>query len=372
MGFELFKYLGRRLLVGSFIVGCLMGVPAFADDFDDSEEEVKPAEADAPPVVVPWEESEEKKEVDRYHKEVIQTIRKEVEKAISPQYVVEIVKSRERSRLAWQLAGKTYDFKKLRAPGRRVDWSNFDKAPTDNKDKIVARVREAAKAKAIKTIEPERRKQEVIARAAEIFQMYRIGDLVSLELRSGVGVGAYVDNQPLHSVNEERIIVGKRHVIRDDISLEDQAKFYDDLNAKMREEYVANQQSKVDAEVESFVENECFINTAPAFLRANYIPDITNQYASMTTAKPEYWIPKRDFINRLRKTLIDLLFKERTTKEVPQKMKAKGYVLVKTKDGKGEEWVTQAEKTRREAPPTDPNAPGGAPGGAPGAPMPPQ
>ena len=79
---------------------------------------------------------------------------------------------------------------------------------------------------------------------------------------------------------------------------------------------------------------------------------------------------KCDFYNRVRNFLINTAVEKFKVEKMPDIMRSKGYIEYPTKDGKGKEWITEAEKIRRETPPapTDPN---GMPGGMPPGGMPP-
>jgi hypothetical protein len=103
------------------------------------------------------------------------------------------------------------------------------------------------------------------------------------------------------------------------------------------------------------IAQECFDKTATAFLEHNYVPDIMKPTASLRTAKPDFWIAKKDFIERVRQQVIKMRVELYEKQEMPKIMESAGYFYVKTTDGRGMEWVDLQEKVLRETPQPDPN-----------------
>ena len=345
---ENFEKFWRLTLSALCVAAMLVATPAMAeDDDDDDDEEVTVGDVVAE---MTWEER--KKDIDAFYAGKVAEYRASQEKVFAGQVVVEFIKAQIRRRMNTPFMG---DFRILRIPGLEVDWTGFDKAPTKEKDAIVDEVREAAIEHAIDRIRPDERRQAILDSASERFRMVEINERVTLMLRNGRGAAALIENQPLRAVNDERVQLGNRYIIREDLDEEDQAKFYPDVNKRLKEAYVVNSIGKIDAELESMVAQECYDKTASGFLENNYVPDILKPNANLRTAKPEYWIAKKDFVERVRRQVIDKRVELYEKTEMPKIMEGAGYFYVKTTDGRGMEWVDLQEKTLREMPQPDPN-----------------
>ena len=121
---------------------------------------------------------------------------------------------------------------------------------------------------------------------------------------------------------------------------------------------------------------DIFLRYGGRAVENNYVPDILKPTASLRTAKPDFWIAKKDFVERVRQQVIKMRVELYEKQEMPKIMESAGYFYVKTTDGRGMEWVDLQEKILRETPQPDPNqmnngmGPGMGPGMMP-PPMPP-
>lgn len=340
-----------RLSLGSlFAMSVLCSVPAQYAEPGSEDAFGEEAVAD-----VSWENSPEKKDLD----ELIATKKKEYRDQISKYFTnsktIDIIKSYTNRRKELKFNNikdnNVYYFKLFRIPGKEVDWSNYEQAPSPaDKDTIVNDVYEAARERVIERLAPDTQKARIIREAEERFRLVSLNERVTLELRSGRGANAFIEDQPVRSINDERVQLGNRFVIKEDLSDEDQAKFYPDVNARVKSDYLNFALGKVDVEVESAIDEECRLNTPQAFIEANFIPDITKKTASLRTAKAEFWMPKNEFVKSIRSKLIDEYTAIKVTKELPEYLRGQGYKFVQTTDGKGMEWVTQEEYDMRNAP----------------------
>ncbi len=336
------------------IAGLFCGANLRAQDADEEFEEEE-GEAAAAPAEVPWEESEEKRQIDEQIKQWKDEAMKQFRAEFSPAKTVDLVKSLVQRRVERKRykTNQRYIFRLLRAPGREVDWEGYNQKAGTPLNVIIDDVYESAKEQALEEIAPEERKKRIEEEAEEKFQGYKVGQRVAfLQLRGSRGANAYIENKLLRAINEERIMIGNRYVIREDLSEEDQAKFYPDVRERLKKNYIESNKRKIDAEVASRISELCYQNTPVKFLEENYIPDITKPTASLRSAKPEYWIAKKTFIDRFSSELVRQRYDVWMANEFPNKCREAGWMLMPTKDGKGEEWVTAAEKQRREAPAT--------------------
>lgn len=355
------RLLWRSLACGLFLfTACCLVTPVSAQDGWDEEEE---AVTDDPTLIeeVPWESSTRKKEMEDKMNAQIAKKRKELQIAITPQSTVNYIESLVRRRVKDPQLG---DFSLLRIPGINLNWRNYNRVPPKKLSDIVDLVVIAAEENAEDRIRPEEQKAAIREQAEERFKMVKPGERVSILLRGGRGANAIVDNEYFRSANDEYVQLGNRLIIKEDLDPEDQAKFYPDINAKLKEAYVVNNCGKVDVEYDSLVDAYIYNNTAEEFRKNFYVPDITKPTASLRTAKPDFWVPMKDFVEKVCNTLIERALDLYKATELHAWMLEQGYYLVDKKDGKpGEtEWVDIIEKNLREMPAPAPTGPQGGMG----------
>ncbi len=389
----------------AFVATAFLCIPsAWADD-DDEEDEG--AAAVAAPQEKTWEE--EKKEIEDFMNKCIADKRDEMDRKITEQVTVKFIQANIRAR---RKVAKLGDFKLLRLPGIEVDWKNANAGPSKSKERIIDEITREARDRALDRHYPlselsrymptsaeiaqlplkernemneEKRRKMALnkkvtldAASDERFVLYEPGDYVSVELRSGRGPSTQIDNKRYVSKDDERVIIDNRIIIREDLDISEQAHFYADINKEYKEHYIRSTVGQVESAMESQVDIEVRERTPGEFLKCGFVPDITKPTASLRTAKPEFWVEKRGLYNNCRTYLIKQAVERFKINELPNKMREQGYIEYPTADGKGKEWITQAEKMRREQP-QQPGAdgaggyPGGYPGGMgpqPGGPMP--
>ena len=249
------------------------------------------------------------------------------------------------------------DFSILRASGmKEIDWVNYGEDPTRELEEIIKDVHDEAERNALEFIKPEEREKEIRRNAETKYHLYKINDRVPiLVIRNGRGAGSTIENKRLRGVTDLQIQLGNRFIIRDDISPEDQAMFYPEVNERLKQDYITNRVGQVWAEVDNMIRQECLENTPMEFLAANYVPDISKPNASLRTAKPEYWIPKKQFVAAFRKKIIEqrvILYINRTLPTVMRTQypedKYGPLFYVQTEDGTAMEWIDETEKKDRE------------------------
>ena len=367
------RFLWRTLLCGlTFAAFCYTAPSAIAEDGWDEEEEVEEGEEEE--VVLTWDER--KKEMEAKMEAQINQRRSLLQQQVTAERAAQQIEGLVRRRIKDPQLG---DFQLLRLPGITLDWKKFNRTPAKSLQEIVEQVGEDAETYAEDRLHPEEQKRAIRRQAEERFKMVKINERVSLLLRGGRGANAIVDNQPFRGANDEYVQLGNRQVIREDLDREDQAKFYPDVNAELKEAFITNNCGKVDVEYESLVSAYIYNNTAEQFRANFYVPDISKPTANLRTAKPEFWLPMKDFVERVRTNLINRAIEQYKATELPQWMQEQGYFLVDKVDGTGKEWVDEEEKTAREFKPEQNNmmgpdgmmmGPDGMPMGGPGM-MPP-
>ena len=341
------RFLWRTLLCGlTFAAFCYVAPSAIAEDGWDEEEE----EAEEEEVVLSWDER--KKVMEQKMEEQIAQRRSVLQQQITSERAALQIEGLIRRRIKDPQLG---DFQLLRLPGINLDWKMFNRTPSKSLQEIVDQVSEDADAYAENRLHPEEQKRKIRRQAEEHFKMVKLNERVSLLLRGGRGANAYIDNLPFKGANDEYVQLGTRQVIREDLDKDDLAKFYPDVNAEMKEAFIINNCGKVDVEFESLVSSYIYENTAEQFRANFYVPDISKPTASLRTAKPDFWIPMKDFVERVRNNLINRAIEQYKATELPQWMQEQGYFLVDKVDGSGKEWVDEDEKTAREFKPEQNN-----------------
>ncbi|MGN0867121.1 MAG: hypothetical protein ACI4SG_05540 [Oligosphaeraceae bacterium] len=360
----------RSLLCGTCLAG-LFALPAplvAQDGWDDEEEEV--GMEDAVDMVVSWEESDRKKEMEQKMEAQLRQKRNEYLQMLTSARIASQIPQLARRRIKDPKLG---DFSLLRIPGIILDWEkNYNRTPPKSLQDIVEDVAIEAEEEAEAQLRPEEQKRQIRLFAEEHFVMVKLKEKVSLVLRGGHGTSVEIVNQPFNGANDEYVVLGTRQVIKEDLDPDDQARFYPEINAKMKEDYIRNNLGKVDADMASRIDKYIYDNTAKEFRANYYVPDISKPTASLRTAKPEFWIPMKDFVEKVRATYVDRMVEQYKITEFPQWMQQQGYYLVDKEDKTGKEWVDEMEKTRREMPAPSSNGPdgmngmNGMPGGYPG------
>ena len=333
------------------------------DDDDDDDDDVSVA-ADV------YDEqtwlNEEKPRIEeilnKHRQEVYARITREVTRERVVTMIQLMIRKRENNRLLG-------NFQILRLPGIEIDWRDSNVRPTQSKESIVDSVEQQAKKEALEVINPEERKAQVDDEAEELYKMYQIGDKVSLVLRNGRGPNVFVEDSIFTGINEEYVMLGNRMILASDLDPLDRAKFYENLNAQAKEEYIRFQKGKIQVEYDGYVQDYIIRNT-PDMLRMNgYVPDVEKDMAHLKTSKIELWMSKYDLVSRVQAKYINYLKAIAEQKEIPAYMRSQGFIWYKSLDGKGMEWISEKEKQRREAPPPsaqpgmDPGMPGGMPPG---------
>ncbi len=366
---SLFHRFGARLLAALFALFAFTTLSLQAqmggDDDDDDDDDMAPA-------AEVYDEqawlNEEKPRIEGILAKRRQENYDKITREVTRERVVEMIKLMIRKRENNRMLG---NFQILRLPGIEIDWRDANTRPSKSKETIVDEVEQQARETALEKIRPDERKALVDEEAEELYQMYQIGDKVSLVLRDGRGPNTFIDDKTFTGINEEYVLLGNRMILSSDLDPLDRAKFYENLNAEAKAEYIRLQKGQIQVEYDACVQDLIIRNT-PDMLRKNgYVPDVAKPTAHLRTSKIELWISKYDLVSRVQSIYINYLKKLADERDIPNYMRSQGFIWYKTLDGKGMEWISEKEKQRREAPP--PSAqPGmeGMPGGMPPGMMP--
>lgn len=381
---SLFHRWGLRLLAVLFTLFVMtnLSLTAFGDDDDDDDDDESRVVAEEVYTEETWE-NEEKPRIQGILLKKTQEINSKIESEVTMERVVEFIRRAVRARKKDILG----DFSKLRLPSIEIDWSDYQKRPTKSKETIVDEVERQARAEAQEVVNPDERRDQVDAEAEELYRMYRIGDRVSLVLRDGRGPNAFVDEGLFTGINEEYVLVGNRMIPSRDLDPVDRAKFYENLNAEAKEEYIRLQKGKIQVEYDSYVQDLVIRRTPEALLENGYVPNIWEPMAHLKTSKINLWMSKYELVTRFRKAYIEWLQEEFGLPQINNYMRSQGFIAVPVLDKEGKEtwtqnkygkkylvieWISQKEKDRRDGKLNNPNQ-GGDPmmGGMPPGGMPP-
>lgn len=377
------RKLWHTLFASSLAAAAIFCAPLHAEDEDDEDgEETAAAAADTPKT---WEE--EKAEIEKFRKDTIDEYRAKIDRELSERMVLSAITANVRARRNVRGLG---NFALLRRSGIEVDWRNVTKAPAKSKDKIVTDIENETRRQALDKFysldeledflptraeisamskreqkamnEEERRKfalrkkTSAEAEADERFRLYKVGEKVDVLLRGGIGANAQIEQARYKGCDDERILLGDRIIIRSDLTDDEQAHFYEEVNSEVKERYIQSVVGRRESEMESYVTALQNRLKPEQFLQCGYVPDIAQPTASLITAKPQFWMEKRELYRRCRSYLINAKVKQFEAEKLPEIMRQRGYIEVPTTDGKSKEWITEAEKLRRENPaPNGPN-----------------
>ncbi|HQL86706.1 MAG: hypothetical protein GX574_09710 [Lentisphaerae bacterium] len=191
--------------------------------------------------------------------------------------------------------------------------------PIQKSPKTIAQVEadlmKVLEAEAAKKFPIKQHQKRVAEEVEQKFKMSGVGDQVAFTVRGGRGTNTNIDGT-VQAITAERIRIRQRWVHRDDIPEEYQAMFYEEVNAKMRKEYVEREQRIYDAKVENFKFEQRQDRLPGELLKAFYVPDRRQKNASLRNPNPEAWISREETVNLLyavmRKAVGDKLRKEIT------------------------------------------------------------
>ncbi|NLF94435.1 MAG: hypothetical protein GX564_11175 [Oligosphaeraceae bacterium] len=194
---------------------------------------------------------------------------------------------------------------------------------------------------------PESKRAQFEIDAREKYKMFEKNTTVSFVLRGGVGTNTRVEGI-FHNLTSERVQVGKRFITRKDLDEDTEAKFYRDKNAIRIKTYIENMNNQYDATIANTIEELKHRELPPEFHTSGYVPDPAMEGSNIKTAKPEYWVPRRELHTRIYNLLRDLARKTFTPIETKRLFTEKGFIEGENEEGKIE-WMPQAEYDRIQA-----------------------
>ncbi|MDD4539914.1 MAG: hypothetical protein PHT80_12925 [Lentisphaeria bacterium] len=167
------------------------------------------------------------------------------------------------------------------------------------------------------------------------YAMYKIGDRVNFVIRGGIGPGSTVEGM-LIDVTEERVRVGSRLINRIDMDDETQARFYTDVNERVKKNVVIMQSAREQAiRANRLDEIRCEVYP-PVFTAAGFIPDVTTANSDWHSGRADAWIAPKALAEKVQAALLT----EASWRYFRENMAGRGYVF--TNAGAGvQEWVPE-------------------------------
>ncbi len=208
--------------------------------------------------------------------------------------------------------------------------------PKERKDEIVKRI-EGEVDKAARVKFPEARRKEFEAEAAEMFRVFQPGDLVpEFKLARDFGTNTIVREGRLYQVTEQRIRVGNRWLIPEDLTDEVKARFYEEHSKKQIDRYIRVKNNEYNQEIQEYKKEELTKRLPAALLKGGYFPRGRD---NMTSTDPNNWLAKTEIVDMLytaRRNQLEGVIAPKIAKEV---FEASGYELV----AENKQWMPRNE-----------------------------
>lgn len=191
-------------------------------------------------------------------------------------------------------------------------------APTMTEAKIKAEIKKRVEA-AVDRKYPMNVVETYAKEAEEMYALHKQGDDVSFVIRGGRGMNATVSG-PLRDINELRMRVGNRWVVRTDVEEEVLARFDPTVQAKYIERYVRVQTNKYKFTREAYGKEVEAKTEEELYTKANYT-------LWPKTGKHRKWRPVKEVVDQA-VAFIERQYASRVRKQIQKQVfTGKGYIL---------------------------------------------
>lgn len=215
------------------------------------------------------------------------------------------------------------NFKNLRGVSMN-EWKWPIAAPKETLEEIV-NTKTADIVKRVNIELPDSARKQFDIDAQKKYEMFKIGDRISIVLRQGLGTNTDVHGI-FSAITAERILIGKRYVSRRDLDADTEARFYREQNVIKIDEYVRRENDLYDAKIASRIDDLKRQEFPPAFHTSGYVPDTNKTGASVKTSKADFWLPRRDLHTRIFNILTQQAKEKLTAIETPKRFAERGYI----------------------------------------------
>ena len=148
------------------------------------------------------------------------------------------------------------------------------------------------------TVEPGYR-----AEAESKYRLRKKGDYVSFIVRGGKGTHVWVHGR-LREVNQERVIVDNRWIIREDIAREDMARLDPVVSKRMKKRYVHGQLRRYQMKRETYADRLKAAALPKAYSLGGYVP---REDSSKSSEDPEDWVSAHSVFEKTYRTEVNSL-----------------------------------------------------------------
>jgi len=209
-------------------------------------------------------------------------------------------------------------------------------APKERKDEVVKRIEQQIDKEA-KAKFPEAKRKEFEKEAAEMFRVYKHGDEVpEFQLARTMGTNTIVRKGRVYQVTEQRIQIGSRWLIPDDLTDDMKARFYEDKSAEAIKRHVRVRNNEYNQQISDFKAEQLGARLPAAFLAAGYCP---RGRENLDSTNPDKWLARTeavDLVYEARKKQLEAEIVPRVSKEV---FETAGYEFVK----ENKQWMPKNE-----------------------------
>ncbi len=207
--------------------------------------------------------------------------------------------------------------------------------PKERKDEVVKRVEQQIE-KEVTVKFPAAKREEFKKEAAELYRVYKEGEEVPEFQLGRPGANTIVPKGRLYAVTEQRVKVGGRWLIVEDLSDDMKARFFEEKSAEAIERYVRRQNINYDQEIEEFKKEELKTRLPKAFVAAGYCP---RGRENATSTNPDKWLSRFDAVEMIyaaRRKQLEAQISPAISREV---FEAAGYEFVR----ENKQWMPKNE-----------------------------
>lgn len=208
--------------------------------------------------------------------------------------------------------------------------------PKERKDEVVKRVEQQIEKEASVKF-PESKRKEFEKEAGELYRVYKPGDEVpEFQLAREYGTNTTVRKGRLYVVTEQRVKVGGRWLIVDDLSEDMKARFFEDKSAEAIKRYVRIKNNEYNQQIDDFKAAELETRLPKAFVAAGYCP---RGRENATSTNPNNWLPRFEAVEMIyaaRRKQLEAQISPAISREV---FEAAGYEFVK----ENKQWMPKNE-----------------------------
>ena len=148
----------------------------------------------------------------------------------------------------------------------------------------------------------EKGRKELEQRIAEEveaeYTLFKKGDEINLTLHNGVGPSAVVSGK-LSEVGRDRVLIGRRWVVKQDLALEEQVRFFPEVRAEFVKRRISERVQTEAGAVVDDIDKAREKSLKEAWLAAGYVPDIRALAERGVKLDAKCWMTKVALLKRI-------------------------------------------------------------------------